>query len=352
MAHVFPYPSTVKASAFLSELGYIFEEILGGLVLYQPDRPSAFIKAFAAGNIYEGEMRGESVFNKESATMYMKILAGPIISELLQRVLELPEDNRPRNKVALQTWIAQNIDVIGAKIDQASVRIASSVKGIAARKRVSRMKADPSIRDRANAAIASGSYGTGASSKAKAKAAKQAILDHQVTLGGVLATDTNASTVGRGEEKQVTVDEGAFEEYIRKQAELQREAEAIAAAAAEKEKAAQEAMEAEKAMNQSETSNETAETSVPSITETPAVVTGETATETPAVVTGETTTETPAVVAAETTTETPAVVTTSEAETITAVPSSTEETVAVSPAVEISAAETIPTTAEEVPPAE
>jgi hypothetical protein len=234
----------LRAAEYMSYLlSPLLLHLSESLALHQPDRPSAFIKAFALERPYEGEMRGEAHFNPEAAGMYMKILAGPVVGELVERLLSLAPEARPPTRAALNAWIAANIDSIGAKVDAASVRIASSVRGMAARKRVSRMRTDPHIRDRADKAKASDAYASGGVTgkqhrRQAARAAAVAAASPAGASAAALGADTNESQVGRGVESQVAVDADAFEAYVREQAEQQKRAEEEAKAAADAAEAA------------------------------------------------------------------------------------------------------------------
>lgn len=214
------FPAVSVADAYVSDTaGPVLEDLTAALVRLQPDRPSAFVKAYVTGQTYDGTIRGEEHFNLTSAEGYLKVLAGPIVAELLERVLQLDPDQRPRGRAALNAWIAANIDAIGAKVDAAAVKISTSLRGMAARKRVSKMKADPEVRARHVNNSTSAAYTAGGVTGKQAK-----------RRGGAVA-DPNQSSIGRGVEQQVTVDKEAFEEYVRRQAAEQ--AAAAAAAAAE-----------------------------------------------------------------------------------------------------------------------
>ena len=219
-ALVFSAPHAVAAEAYLTAVLQPFLEALAGaFARLQPDRPAAFAKSFARGEAYEGEMRGEDVFNEESAATYMTVLGGPLLAELMATLLALPADKRPAGKNGLDAWVVANVDALAAKVDAASVKITSGLRGIAARKRVSRMKADPELRERQSKAAASGAYAPGAVSGKAAKRAGAAKAAAAAAAGpaGSAADVTNQSHVGRGVEEQVAVADEAFAQYLAEQ---------------------------------------------------------------------------------------------------------------------------------------
>jgi len=235
---VFSSGPATSAESFLTHLlGPFLEQLTTSLALSQPDRPAAFAKAFALGAAYEGDVRGGDRFDEAAAKIYMSVLGGPLVHELMAALLALEAGARPGSKSALDAYVAGNVERLGAKVDAASVKISSSLRGVAARKRVASMRDDPEAQARRERAAASGAYAPGGvSGKAKKLAAKQAAAGAGASAAAASsssassssssaagpvaggADDLNASRVGRGEEKQAEVDAGDFEKYLRDQA--------------------------------------------------------------------------------------------------------------------------------------
>ena len=161
-ALVFASPQAASGEAYLSNvLSPFLEALATSFARLQPDRPAAYCRAFARGVAYEGEMRGEEVFSEESAAAYMFVLGGPMLAELLSALMALEPSKRPPTRSALDAWVDANADALGAKVDAASVKISSGLRAVAARKRVSRMRADPEVRERQSKAAASAAYAPG-----------------------------------------------------------------------------------------------------------------------------------------------------------------------------------------------
>jgi hypothetical protein len=202
-----------SAESYLTHiLNPFLEQLTVSLALYQPERPTAFTKAFAEGKAFEGNVRGGDQFDEASAKSYMTVLGGPLIQEIMSALLAAPSEKRPSSKNALDTWIVQNIDSLGAKVDAASMKISASLRGVAARKKVNMMKNDPEVLARKEKAASSGAYAKGGVSGKQLKR----MASSKGPAGGV--DDSNQSTVGRGKEEQVTVNNADFEAYLRDEA--------------------------------------------------------------------------------------------------------------------------------------
>jgi hypothetical protein len=203
----------LSAESYLTHILTPFlEQLTVSLSLYQPERPTAFTKAFAEGKTFEGNVRGGDQFDEASAKSYMAILGGPLIQEIMSTLLSFPTEKRPNSKNALDAWIVENIDSLGAKVDAASMKISASLRGVAARKKVNMMKNDPEVLARKEKAANSSAYAKGGVSGKQLKK----MASSKGPAGGV--DDTNQSHVGRGKEEQVTVNSADFEAYLREEA--------------------------------------------------------------------------------------------------------------------------------------
>jgi hypothetical protein len=203
----------LSAESYLTHiLNPFLEQLTISLALYQPERPTAFTKAFAEGKAFEGNVRGGDQFDEASAKSYMTVLGGPLIQEIMSALLAAPSEKRPSSKNALDAWIVENIDSLGAKVDAASMKISASLRGVAARKKVNMMKNDPEVQARKEKAANSGAYAKGGVSGKQLKR----MASSRGPAGGV--DDSNQSTVGRGKEEQVTVNNADFEAYLRDEA--------------------------------------------------------------------------------------------------------------------------------------
>jgi len=203
----------LSAESYLTHiLNPFVEQLTISLALYQPERPTAFTKAFAEGKAFEGNVRGGDQFDEASAKSYMTVLGGPLIQEIMSALLAAPSEKRPSSKNALDAWIVANIDSLGAKVDAASMKISASLRGVAARKKVNMMKNDPEVQARKEKAANSGAYAKGGVSGKQLKR----MASSRGPAGGV--DDSNQSTVGRGKEEQVTVNNADFEAYLRDEA--------------------------------------------------------------------------------------------------------------------------------------